>query len=188
MQIGTRPGKDRVRILLSVFTMLFILNAGCSKSDPSVPENTGSYPDQESWDFSFVISKNGNRSAEIRAGHLLKYEDEGLTRLGQRMKVDYYDKLGQHVSFLTSDSGIINEKLEHLTALGHVVMVSDSGYTMLTDKVFWRNDSNIVYTESDITLYSENDTLFGTGFRSDVKLENWTIDEPRGRTYREMRR
>jgi len=144
-------------------------------------------PDQESWDFVFSLSREGMKSAEINAGHLIKYENDGLTYLGDSMQVDYFDKKGLHVSTLTSDSGVINEKREHLTAIGNVIMVSDSGYTMLTDRVFWRNDSNIVYTDGDITLYSELDTLYGTGFSSDVKLENWTIQKPRGHSYREIR-
>ena len=163
--------------------MISLINTiSCSRqdlTDQSVDETIR--PDQESWNFSFSLTKEGIKTATIRAGHLIKYENEGLTRLGKQMQVDYFDKEGFHVSCLTSDSGIINEKKEHLTAIGNVIMVSDSGYTMLTDKVFWRNDSNSVYTENEITLYSEMDTLYGQGFTSDVKLENWTIEKPIGK-------
>jgi hypothetical protein len=56
---------------------------------------------------------------------------------------------------------------------------------MYTNTLFWLNDSNLVYTDGDIELFSERDTLYGTGFKSDVRLENWTIDKPRGSTLRE---
>ncbi|MCK5520856.1 MAG: LPS export ABC transporter periplasmic protein LptC [Candidatus Marinimicrobia bacterium] len=180
-------GAFALNVLVLSFFVFSSSFFSCSRQDLSIPEDIDiKLPDQESWNFSFSLSNEGRKSIEINAGHMLKFENEGLTYLGDSMQVDYFDQDGFHISCITSDSGIINEKQEHLTAIGNVIMISDSGYTMLTDKVFWRNDSNIVYTPGNITLYSENDTLYGTGFTSDVKLENWTIFKPTGKTYREL--
>jgi hypothetical protein len=65
-------------------------------------------------------------------------------------------------------------------------MVSDSGFTAYTDSLFWLNDSDKVYTNSAIQIYSEEDTLYGTNFVSDVKFENWTIFNPLGKTRRQL--
>ncbi|KUK88407.1 MAG: hypothetical protein XE04_1967 [Marinimicrobia bacterium 46_43] len=56
---------------------------------------------------------------------------------------------------------------------------------------FLKSDSGIVNEKKQNLIaignveFRERDTLYGTGFRSDVRLENWTIDKPRGSTRRE---
>ena len=144
-------------------------------------------PDQESWNSTTSISSKGIKKAIIFSGHLLKYESSGDILLGDSVNVDFYNKQGEHISILISDSAIINETTQNLKAIGNVVLISDTGYTMYTDELVYYSDSERVFTEGEIELFSVNDTLYGTGFSSDVKLENWVITNPHGKTFRKLK-
>jgi len=171
-------------LLLVVAAVLFLLSA-CSQLDEKELEKSWASPDQESWNAVFTMSRHDKLSARVYAGRMKQFNETGEVYIGDSMRVDFYNDEGRHTSFLKSDSGIVNEKKQNLIASGNVEFRSDTGYVMYTNTLFWLNDSNLVYTDGDIELFSERDTLYGTGFRSDVRLENWTIDKPRGSTRRE---
>ncbi len=145
----------------------------------------GRIPDQEIWDTHVTVSRSGEVSSRIYAAHLVKFEDTKDMYIRDSMRIDFY-KDGKHTSYLTADSGRVNERRENIVAVGNVVMVSDSGFTAYTDSLFWINDSNKVYTNSAIQIYSKKDTLYGTDFVSDTKFENWTIYNPLGKTSRRL--
>ncbi|MEA1987329.1 MAG: LPS export ABC transporter periplasmic protein LptC [Candidatus Marinimicrobia bacterium] len=176
---------NNLKLKYLLFILLFLF--ACAKISQEEVVKDIVVPDQESWNSITLISNKGKKSAIIFSGHLVKYEHSGDIFLGDSVNVDFFNKMGEHVSILISDSGIVNERTQNLKAIGNVVLISDTGYTMYTDELIWISDSEKVFTEGDIELYSEEDTLYGTGFTSDVKLENWTITEPHGKTFRELR-
>ncbi len=171
--------------LIIISTALFILCPACSRLDEKELEKEWTAPDQESWNAVLTMSRNEKLSARVYAGRMKQFNETGEVYIGDSMRVDFYNDEGRHTSFLKSDSGIVNERKQNLIAIGNVEFRSDTGYVMYSQTLFWLNDSNLVYTDGDIELFSEKDTLYGTGFRSDVRLENWTIDKPRGSTRRE---
>jgi LPS export ABC transporter protein LptC len=170
------------------FAALFCFGSCGASPDQELSELTEMLlPDQESWNSSIIISHKGNKRAVIQAAHMRKFENQGDIHIDGGMIVDFFNTSGEHVSKMTSDSGYVNEIREHLTAVGDVVLISDTGYTAKTDWLLWRNDSNLVFTDAPVELYSATDTLYGLGFSSDVKLENWTIPQPTGHSYREIK-
>jgi len=173
--------KKIIHILLPLLCLFF----ACSKIDESELDAIWAEPDQQSWNAILTMTQGEALSARVYAGRMKQFNQTGEVYIGDSMRVDFYNQQGLHTSFLLSDSGIVNEKKQNLIAIGNVEFRSDSGYVMFTDKLFWLNDSNIVYTDGDIELFSDTDTLYGTGFTSDVPLENWTIDKPRGSTTRD---
>ncbi len=170
-------------MLTGLVLMLFM--HACSKLDESALEKEWVAPDQESWNAILTMTRNARLNARVYAGRMKQYNSTSEVYIGDSMRVDFFNDLGEHTSYLKSDSGIVNEAKQNLIAIGNVVFRSDTGYVMYTNKLFWLNDSNLVYTDGDIELFSVRDTLYGTGFRSDVRLENWTINKPRGSTRRE---
>ncbi|MDZ7796643.1 MAG: LPS export ABC transporter periplasmic protein LptC [Candidatus Marinimicrobia bacterium] len=168
------------------FIVIFsLLLFSCTETEEYGGFYEGRIPDQEIWNTRVTVSRSGEVSSEIYAAHLVKYEDTRDMIIRDSMRIDFY-KDGKHTSYLTADSGLVNEKKENIVAIGNVVMVSDSGFTAYTDSLFWNNDSNKVYTNSAIQIFSEHDTLYGTDFVSDTKFENWTIYNPLGKTYRRL--
>ncbi|MEA3499736.1 MAG: LPS export ABC transporter periplasmic protein LptC [Candidatus Marinimicrobia bacterium] len=172
---------------LKYFIIILLFVFSCTKISQEKEENNVVVSDQESWNSTTFISTKGIKKAKIFSGHLLKYESSGNILLGDSVNVDFYNKQGKHVSILISDSGVVNETSQNLRAIGNVVLISDTGYTMYTDELIWYSDSEKVFTEGEIELFSAEDTLYGTGFTSDVKLKNWTITNPHGKTFRKLK-
>ena len=98
------------------------------------------------------------------------------------VEIDMYDD-GKHISVLYSDSAQINERNNNLIASGNVIVVSDSGYTLRTNKINWDNSYKLITAEDSVMFTtSEKDTLYGIGFESDSDLEEWRIFKPVGIT------
>jgi len=73
--------------------------------------------------------------------------DEGLV-------VDFFNDQDIHTSQLTADSGEVNERLNDLTATGNVVVVSDSGETLHTEKLLWNNKLQKILSVVDVMITS----------------------------------
>lgn len=142
-------------------------------------------PDQEIWNAVIIVSRAGKISTCVYAAHLVKYEDTKDMFISDSMRIDFYED-GKHTSYLIADSGIVNEHKENIVAIGNVVMVSDSGFIAYTDSLFWIKENDKVYTNGAIQVFSEQDTLYGTNFESDTRLENWVIYNPLGKTLRKF--
>ena len=94
---------------------------------------------------------------------------------------DFYNDTGEYRSTLYSDSAIVEKISNNLRALGNVRVVSDSGYTLFSDEVFWNNQYKLVTSSDSVTFTNSNlDTLYGVGFESDMDLTNSKIYKPYG--------
>ncbi|NOZ04555.1 MAG: hypothetical protein GXO92_08165 [FCB group bacterium] len=57
--------------------------------------------------------------------------------------------------------------------------------TLFTDTLAWDNELELIYTDDSVMVTTElQDTLYGVGFESDVRLEYWKIMQPSGVTDR----
>jgi len=82
---------------------------------------------------------------------------------------------------LYSDSAIVESFSNNLRAFGNVKVVSDSGYTLFSDKIYWNNQYKLV-TSDDSVMFTNSyrDTMYGVGFESDVDLTRSKIFKPFG--------
>lgn len=162
---------------------ILLLLSGCTETGNYENIVSGHVPDHEIWNAKISISRSGELNSRVYAAHLVKYDDTKDMFIKDSMRIDFFEN-GEHTSYLTADSGMVNERNEKIIAIGNVVMVTDSGFTAYADSLFWLNESDKVYTNGAIQIYSEQDTLYGTNFESDTKLENWIIYNPLGKTTR----
>lgn len=173
---------------LIVYTTLF-LALGCSKlaeevESPAKGPPGEETPYQELWDTETTVTKMGVVQSRVKAHHVALFEEKGITQLDGGIQVDFYDERGNHTSVLMADRGVIFEKIQDMEAIGNVVVVSDSGMTLKTEKLRWNNRSRKIISDEFVTITTEVDTLYGVGFISDESLQNWEIRQPTGVTGR----
>lgn len=176
------------KIALGILLISIIL-AGCSResAQQAVELTSGRMPDQELWDAKVVFTENERITSILQAEYIAIYEAEGLTIADTAVKLDVFDKDGNHQSLLTADSGVvIRERV--LQALGNVVVVSDSGVTVNTERMYWDRIRRTVRSDTFVMLTTETDTLFGDSLLSDEALENWQVFNPRGKTIRQPKK
>ena len=60
-------------------------------------------------------------------------------------------------------------------------MVSDSGFILLSDRIFWNNQYKLVTSQDSVIFTTPNeDTLYGVGFESDIDLTHAKVYKPFG--------
>ena len=166
----------RKLIFISVF-----FSISCSKND--FTENfEKDIHDQLSTNVEITLTKKGNVTAKIKSEVLKKNNQSLQLELFDNVNVDLFDENFQQKSLIKSQSAMVNEKENKIKAYGSVVVISDDGKILMTDSLTWDNNSDKIYTDANLEfITSDSDTLYGTGFKSNIDLTNWNILQPRGR-------
>ncbi|MCL5268632.1 MAG: LPS export ABC transporter periplasmic protein LptC [Bacteroidetes bacterium] len=161
---------------LLAFQLPAISFYGCAdKLKPTVVPVSGQVPDQESWNSTIVFSDSGMTRGILKAGHLMIYNNLNMTYLGDSIRVDFFDDMGRHTSYLTADSGIVNNQNNNLEAIGNVYAHSDSGTSLWTQRLFWNNSTEKITSDVYVKIVSPKETIEGIGFESDRDLRNYRI-------------
>ena len=163
---------------------------GCSSEGSKSAQTTGAkvYPDQESWNATVLITREGKTMGVLKAGHVQKFSKQNRTVLDDSIRVDFYDDYGNHKSVLTAQGGKVDDQTQNMIAYGHVVVVSDSGITLYTDTLKWDNKKQKIYSDIPIMLTTEeHDTLYGDKFKSSPDLINYEIENPHGKSSQKIK-
>ena len=150
---------------------------GCEeKMKPSVtPLSQQSPPSQESWNSTVVFTDSAQVKAVLWSGHISMYADAHMTLLDDSIRVDFYDEHGTHTSRLTAHRGKVDDVTHDLEAYVNVVVRSDSGTTLKTERLFWNNVTGKVHTDAFVDIVSPKEHIMGQGMESDQSLKNYRI-------------
>ena len=165
------------RVTIFIFILTFCIVLGCEeKIKPSVAHiAAGKIPSQESWNSDISFSDSGRVRAKLHAGYIAVYANEQYTILDSGMRAHFYDEYGNHTSKMTSRRGKVNDETQDLEASGKVVIVSDSGTTVRTEKIFWDNATQKIHSNAFVEIISPREVLRGYGFESDQDLKNYKV-------------
>ncbi len=167
-----------MRLALILIMLTVIINA-CSeeKVKPSIDASIkgAELPSQESWDATVFFTDSGKTKAVLKAGHLRVYENSKETLLDSNITVDFYNAEEQVSTVLTAKRGRVNDETNDLYAFDSVVVVSDSGTTLKTEELMWRNKDKKIVSDKFVTILSPKEKIQGFGFESDQSLKNYII-------------
>ncbi len=159
----------------------------CQSSQEIMVDSRLGKPDQESWGVTIFLTEEGMIKAKIQSGHLEKYNEREFILLDSSVTVHFFDENEKHTSTLTCNIAEVNEKSNHMKAIGNVSAISDSGITLYTDTLLWNSRDEKMSTHCKIMVTTQKkDTLYGIGFESDSNLKNWVILKPSGVTTRNL--
>ena len=172
--------------IFSCLLLVFIL--ACKTDDQqAVNPAPGDLPDQQGWNSRMTATVNGRVSAVIQYGHMQRYSDQRVAKFDGGVEVDFYNAQGQHTSNVKSLRGVLYEPSNDVEALDNVVVVSDSGITLRTERLRWDQQRQKIVTNDFVRITTaERDTLYGHGFESDQSLKNWSILRPSGVTEKKL--
>ncbi len=159
-------------------SFLFLLNScGEEKVKPTIDKSLGAgeLPEQESWNSTIFFTDSGKTKAILVAGHLRVMSNSKETLIDSGLKVDFYNDEDIKTTTLTSLRGRVNDATQDLYAIDSVVAVSDSGVTLKTDELMWRNKDQKIVSDKFVTITSPKEIIQGYGFESDQRLRNYTI-------------
>ncbi len=175
----------RRQAILLLLATVFLFLASCDDSPKVLPSTVGlvptgaDKPSQISYNTSMNFSSDGMLRAILHAGKVETYEQKHYTWLDSGVRVDFYDRKGEHSSILTSASARINATTNDMTAYGHVHITSDSGTKVDTDSLEWNNGNQTLHSDSRVHIVERNGRITdGLGFESDQNLEHYHILHP----------
>lgn len=176
--------KKSFAIFLLLLNFSLFTNSCKEKIKPSIinAKIEGVYPTQESWDSRITFTREGKLLAILEVKHLLIYEDRKETLLEDGIKVDFYDEQQKHTTTLIARRGTVNDMTKDLAAYGNVIVTSEDGTTLKTEKLFWKNNTQKIETDAYVEIDSPKEKIRGTGLVSDQNLKNYKIINVTGQT------
>jgi LPS export ABC transporter protein LptC len=162
---------------LSFFLIIVLLLSGCGGQNvkPSVNLSVNeSGQVAEGWDENVTFSDSGITKAVLFYKHLRKFDQPPVT-LMDTIKVNFYDQRGHISSVLTANKGKVDDLTDNLFAIDSVVAINDSGVTLRTQQLMWKNKEKEIVTDQFVTIISPKEKIQGYGLESDQNLRNYTI-------------
>jgi LPS export ABC transporter protein LptC len=176
-----------MRRIIAIFTILIVV--GCTRLQETGPvdKTTEKLPSQTIYDGTIDVVKGGRLQYVIKAGRIRSYERERLTLLDSSVVVDFYNQVGKHTSVLTSDQARVEENKNIFQALGDVVVVTDSGDVLRTERLYWDEAKRRIRSDTLVTIVTPTDSLQGYDFEADENLSSMQLRQPTGLTLRKMK-
>jgi len=174
-----------MRLVTAGGIMVLMLSiVGCEeKMRPSVVAvNQGVLPSQESWKSTVTFSDSAKVKAILWAGHITVYSPRQYTLLDDSLHVDFFDEQERHTSLLTARRGKVDDRSEDFEAHENVVVTSDSGTVLTTERLFWNNAKRQISTDAFVDIVSPTEHIMGHGMVSDQSLKNYKIFKVTGRS------
>ncbi|MBK7980366.1 MAG: LPS export ABC transporter periplasmic protein LptC [Ignavibacteriae bacterium] len=162
---------------ISIIIVLIIsLSCGETKLKPKIDNsiNSEEIPDQESRNAKITFTENGKLKAVLFADIIKVLGDKNEKYL-ESVKVDFYDDEEHKSSQLTSKRGRVDDITQDMYAIENVIAKSDSGVTLTTEELIWRNKTKKIMTDKFVKIISSKEIIEGYGFESDQNLRNYTI-------------
>jgi hypothetical protein len=164
-------------------------------------------PDQVFLDARVELQEDGQVRGAISARRMEQVRRRSSIRMRDSVEVVSWDSLGRVESLTLCDSMLYRRDRRDLTAEGNVRVMAAADpkgkrlasapaagdpatlrrrppFLLLTSRLDWVQRLQKIQTEEAVTFHTPQDTLRGTGFRSDRNLRNWEIDHPEGVTHR----
>ena len=156
---------------------IVLLAAACQPVDQPVPEEGAQDvpPDQEAWNTTIYLSRDGRQEATIRAGHRLYYSETNITVIDDGIFVEFFEKDGSLASTLEAEWGEIDGRTHDLRVRGGVTVHSTERGTLETDSLTWLNAANLIVTDAAVRLIGDTDVIAGDGFEADPGMRGYII-------------
>ena len=136
---------------------------------------------EELKDSEIIYTENGYLKVKVRSKKMERFDEkEERIELSGGVYFDFYklDSTGSK-SVLICDNAIINNSTNIMIANNNVVLRGDNK-ELKSEKLIWDKQKDLVYTESEITIQTEDEIISGIGFKSNSDFTEYEIKKAKG--------
>ena len=162
------------RFLLLI--LIFSCNNENTVKDFSTHDN---YTVETTTNASITHTINGKLKAKIDVGKMERFNKNQIIYLSDGVKLNFY-KNNIVTSTLTSEKAEIDEENNLLKALVNVTLTDKVEKTLNSSSLVWDRNSDDVYTNENVTIKTNDEVIYGSGFKSDSKFEKYYINDVKG--------
>jgi len=166
----------------SIILLLLLTLFACNKKSDFVNKKLDSLagseqPNQIAHNIEVIFSVLNYTKAILKSKRARIFNKINTTFLDSSVNVEFLSKFTQkRMSILTSDSARIDDLTKDMTALGNVLVISDSsGVKLETQILQWSNSRQKIYSNEYVKITTKNELITGYGFESNPDLSNYKI-------------
>ncbi|MGL4367321.1 MAG: LPS export ABC transporter periplasmic protein LptC [Brevinemataceae bacterium] len=140
------------------------------------------FPSASMQDFLYTYTeKKGFREWELKAAQANIFETDNQIFL-YNLTMTFFSESNQITSVLIANQGLVNQSIGSLIAEGEVRILSSNRSELLTEKIYWDQPRNLLYSETNklVTVIRPKQRILGYNMISDSALENVEIDNSIG--------
>ncbi len=183
--LGHIDGMSGSRAALLSILLLLIGAAGCreeKKVDVAAGLNPDKMPTMKTENISTLISDSGVIQYKIVAPLWLVYDqvDTPYWKFPKGLYLQKYDPLFNVIATVAADSAYYY-KLQKLWKLsGHVEMTKAPKDKFLSERLFWDQRRQVMYSDTFMHIETATHVLEGIGFESNERLTQYRVLKPQG--------
>ncbi len=166
-----------MRFFIGLFILTLLIGCDDEKVKPTINTslNVAELPAQESWNAKVFFTDSGKTQAVLHAGHLRMFAGARETLLDSNVKVEFFNDFEKVTTVLTSKRGRVDDATQNLYAIDSVVAVNDSGVTLTSQELMWRNEDKKIVSNKFVTILTAIEKIQGYGFESNQSLNDYVI-------------
>lgn len=127
-------------------------------------------------------TEHGRLSSRIFTPKMQSYDRDGVLydEFLEGIDVKVYNDSGRVTSTIRANYALYWREKKVWEARYRVCAVNLNGDTIRTEQIFWDQQAGRVYTGANVQVRTKDATLYGRGFESDDRFEQWVFREPTG--------
>ena len=168
------------------FSLIFslIVLASCENSESNIRNfiNTENLAVEQLTNSEIIYTENGNLKVKVMSQKMEKFSDkEERIELSGGVHFDFYKLDSANTkSMLACETSTINNTTNIMIADNNVVLKGSDNKELKSEQLIWDKNKNLVYTEAEITIQTEDEIISGVGFKSTPDFTEYEIKNAKG--------
>ncbi|MEJ7780382.1 MAG: LPS export ABC transporter periplasmic protein LptC [Daejeonella sp.] len=128
-----------------------------------------------------IYSDSARVKGKMITPELLHFQtDKPYLEMNKGVTIIFYDENQQETSTVKSDYAIRRENEKTVELKRNVVATNQRGETFKSEELIWDEAKNRFYSDRLVSINSNGNVLFGTGFWANADFSYYEIDRPTG--------
>lgn len=138
-------------------------------------------PLESAFNVEIIYSDEGFVRMILHAEQMDRFAgEEPYLELPKGLHVVFYDTLMNETSSMTARYAISYEDTEIIEARNDVVVINELGEKLNAEQLIWDQRQGIIYSDKFVKVTTDEEVMYGEGFRADERFNTWSFERPRG--------
>jgi LPS export ABC transporter protein LptC len=162
-------------IIIIPFLSVFAFFICCEKK--TVIEETPFISEQTIKEFTITKTHEGKLEMILKAESAVVNENKNNAHLKLPI-IKFYDK-GSYISTFAAESADINMDTYNIKGNGKSTVSSANNEYLQTENLIYDAEEGMIYSNNNVKITRPSETVYGTSFKSDTKLDKIIIKNQR---------
>ncbi|MDZ7847376.1 MAG: LPS export ABC transporter periplasmic protein LptC [Owenweeksia sp.] len=162
--------------------VLFLFSCSNDPAKVKKVSTTEDLPMEVTEDMALTYSDSGAIRLRLNAPLSEYYPQlkEPERRFPQGIDVKFLDSFGNEESRLRADHAVQYISKNLWEATGNVVVVNKKGEQLNTEKLYWDQSKEEIYSDKFVKISTDKEVIMGEGFEADQNFSNYEIHQVTG--------